>query len=65
LKYSVIGCFKTCLRKLGRLSSISEKANGSLFSLGSDDFVIVVDNYDKIDELLAIAEKINVNFPDL
>ena len=46
----------------GRLSSISEKANGSLFSLGSDDFVIVVDNYDKIDELLAIAEKINVKF---
>ena len=45
-----------------RLSSISEEAKGSLYSLGSDDFVIVFDNYDKIDEMLAIADKINVKF---
>ena len=45
-----------------RLSSISEEANGSLYNLGGDDFVIVIDDYDNIGEMLGIADEINSHF---
>ncbi len=45
-----------------RLSAVSEEAKGALYNLGGDNFVIVVDDYDKTEEMLAAADNIDKQF---
>lgn len=51
--------FQEMLREIAkRLSSIADETKGSIYNLGSDDFVLVIDNYEQVREMLAIADAI-------
>ncbi len=50
--------FQKMLRETAeRLTSVSAKAESSIYNLDSDDFVIVIDDYDNIDQILDIAQR--------
>lgn len=57
--------FEKMIREVAeRLSSAAYNAKASIYNLGTDDFVIVIDNYDEIDEIFLIAGEINKIFAD-
>lgn len=57
--------FQKMLRETAeRLTSVSAKAESSIYNLDSDDFVIVIDDYDNIDQILDIAREVNKMFLD-
>ena len=57
--------FQKMLREAaGRLTSVSIQAQGSIYNLDSDDFVIVIDEHDNISQILEIAGEINKKFLD-
>ncbi len=45
-----------------RLSTVADNFGGTLFSLGIDNFVLILDNYDNKKSLINISEKINKIF---
>lgn len=46
----------------GRLSSAAAEAGGSIFNLGGDGFVLVIDDFEEIAEIRRIAYQINDRF---
>lgn len=55
--------FEIMIREVAeRLSSAAYNAKASIYNLGTDDFVIVIDDYDQIDEIFLLAGEINKIF---